>query len=522
LAGLDEATMIALGTTPIAGDAPCGVDVADDEDYLRLEAEVVKLDRIDLGDPDWYAIEDASLNILRGKSKDVLVACALGYALFKKHRYAGLAATLGMLTELTRNYWENSFPQRPRRRKAQIEALAERLVEGGWFRDAPPKPDEFDALDLCVARIAELQTALTEKMPDDPPDFGKFVRKIKELAASRPKPAAAAPAAAGREPTAVAAAPAAGGFAAGEVQDVSGALNAVLNAAAYLRKVDAADPLGYALVRLVKWARIELPTTDEAQHRIEPPEKSLVEALAFQFGNGVWEHLHTNAEAAFRSNDPLWLDLQRYVCAAMQNLGSKFDKARAAIIDLTGALVRRLGSGLYGLTFRDGMPLCSGETRMWLESEVLAAQGGGQGRGGAGAADGRLTEASQTARKLAAAGKLSEAIKALQEGLGACAQRRDRLLWRLQIAQVCFDMKRLQLAAPLLEECYEEIRHFHIDEWEPTLAVEVAQTLYQCRKALAAVEKEPPAEALDRVRESFAWLCQLDPLAALAAEPAGK
>jgi hypothetical protein len=53
------------------------------------------------------------------------------------------------------------------------------------------------------------------------------------------------------------------------------------------------------------------------------------------------------------------------------------------------------------------------------------------------------------------------------------------------------------------------------------LAVAVAQTLYRCRKSLTMSEKAPTPEALQRVRESFAWLCQLDPLAALAAEPSG-
>ena len=509
--------IVELGKTPISADAPAGADVADDEDYLAVAAEVVKLDRIDLGEPDWYRIEDASLNILRSKSKDVFVACALAHALFKKHRYAGLAATLGLITELTRTHWENLFPQRPRRRKALIEALGERLVDGGWLRDTPPKPDEFDLLDRCIQRVGELQTALTEKMPDEPPDFAKFVRKVKELAGSRPK--AATPAAAPATPAAGAAA--AGGFSAGEIKDVTGALNAVLGACTFLRRAEATDPLPFAVVRLVKWARIELPTTDAGMHEIEPPEKSLVEALTFQFSNRVWEHLLNNAEGAFRSNDPLWLDLQRYVCGAMQGLGPQFDRARAAVLDTTGGLVRRLGSGLFGLTFRGGTPLCSGETRMWVESEVLPAPQAGGG-GSAAASDGRLTEATTTARKLAGAGKLSDALKALQDGLAGCAQRRDRLLWRLRIAEICLDMQRVQLAAPLLEECYDEIRRYHIDDWEPALAVGVAQTLYRCRKALLAAEKEPNVAALDRLRESFAWLCQLDPLAALAAEPAGK
>lgn len=519
---LDETPIIALGKTPISDAAPCGGDAADDEQYMLVEAELAKLDRIDLGDPDWFQLEQASLNILRTKSKDVEMACALGYALFKKARYAGLAAALGMLTELTRTFWDRLYPSRPRRRKARIEALAERLVEGGWFRDAAPRPDEFDTIDCCAQRIGELEAALTERMPDDPPDFGKFKRKLKELTDARPKaaaPATAAPAV----PAASAGGPAGAGFAAGEVKDVSGALNAVLGAATFLRKADPADPIPYVLVRCVQWAKLELPATDAGMHDIEPPDKQLVETLEFQFNNRVWEHLHSNAEAAFRSNDPLWLDLQRYVCAAMQGLGAQYDKARSAIQDVTAALVRRFGARLYDLTFRGGMPLCSGPTRMWLESEVLSAAGGGAGGGGAAAAsDGKLTEAATEARKLAGAGKFGEAVKALQEGLASCGQRRDRFLWRLRLAELCFEAQKLQLAAPLLEECYEDIRRYHIDEWEPSLAVAVAQTLYRCRKALTAGEQAPAPEALARVRETFAWLCQLDPLAALAAEPAGK
>ena len=95
MASFDEAPIIELGKTPISADAPCGADVADDEAYLLVEAEMVKLDRIDLGEPDWRGLEGAALTVLRAKSKDLNIACALGYTLFKTQRYAGLAATLG-------------------------------------------------------------------------------------------------------------------------------------------------------------------------------------------------------------------------------------------------------------------------------------------------------------------------------------------------------------------------------------------------------------------------------------------
>jgi type VI secretion system protein VasJ len=347
---------------------------------------------------------------------------------------------------------------------------------------------------------------------------------VKELAAKRPKPAAeAAPAAAapaaGAAPGAAPVA-AGAGFAAGEVADVSGAVNAILSAATFLRKADPADPFAYAIVRVIKWSKISLPTSDTTKFEIEPPDAAAVDALTHQMSNGIWDHLLKNAESAFRANDPLWLDLQRYVCAAMAGLGSKYEKAREAVIGQTAAVVQRLGDGLFELKFRGGMPLCGGETRMWLESDVVPAQSGGGGGGSGG--DGKMAEAADKARKLAGSGKLKEALTELQEGLFTAAQKRDRFLWRLRMAQLCFDAQRLQLAAPLLEECFDEIKRYHIDEWEPTLAVDVAQTLYRCRKSLTSSEKTPAQDALQSVRESFAWLCQLDPLAALAAEPSGK
>lgn len=520
MAGLDENAILELGQSPVPGAAPCGGDVADDEEYIFATTEVAKVDRIEAEEPDWFQVQQACANILHSKSKDVEIAAALGFALFKQHRYAGLAAAFGLLTQLVNHFWDGLFPERPRRRKARIETLTDKFAEHGWFAENPPRADEFDHLDLCVKRMEELNAALTEKMPDEPPEFGKFIRKLKELAAGRPKPAQPA---AGATPSPAAAGgggePAAA-FSAGEVADRSGAVNAVLTAATFLRKADPADPLPYGLSRVVKWSKVSLPSSDAAKYEIDPPEAALVDTLAHQFGKGLWENLLRNAEAAFRACDPLWLDLQRYVCAALRGSGPSYELAAQTVIGLTAALVRRLGEGVFELRFRGGTPLCSGETKMWIESE--AAAGAGKGGTSAGASNGRLDEAAGKAQKLAASGKLKEALAELQAGLASSTQRRDRFLWRLRLAQLCYQAQRLQLAAPLLEECHDDVRRFGIAEWEPSLAVDAAQSLYRCRKSLAASEKSPAADSLDKVRDSFAWLCQLDPLAALAAEPSGK
>ncbi len=517
----DETPILELGRNPIAGGEPCGVDAAEDEEYLAVVAEISKVDRIEADEPDWHKIEQSATAVLRDKSKDVEIAASFGHALFKLHAYSGLAAVLGLLAELVKNFWDGSFPQRPRRRKARIEALANRFSEQGWFRDNQPKPDDFDALDTCLTRTDELEAALKEKMPDEPPDFRKFKKGIKEHAAKRPKPAAAPPAEGSAAPAGAAAAAGGAAFAAGEVADPSSALNAILQACTFLRKADLTDPIPYAVPRVLKWSKISLPTSEAGKFQIEPPDNTVVEALTHQHTNSLWEHLLKGAEAAFRSNDPFWLDLQRYVCAAMTGLGPTFDRAREAVMGQTAALVLRLGDGLFELRFRNGTSLCNGETKMWIESEVVPVKGGGDGAA-IGATDGRLAEASEKARKLAGSGKLKEAVQELSEGLKGCTQQRDRFLWRLRIAQLCFEGQRLSLAASLLEESRGGVLRHRIDEWEPSLAVAVAQTLYRCRKSLTMSQKAPTPEALQGVRDSFAWLCQLDPLAALAAEPSGQ
>ncbi len=515
---LDENAILDLGRKPIAGGAPCGIDAAEDEQYTYVVNEIAKLDRIEAEPPDFYQIEQSAANLLTSKTKDFEIASILGIALFKRHGYAGLSAGLGLLVEMVNAFWDGAFPERPRRRRARIEFLTDRFSEGGWFRENQPKSDEFDAIDVCQTRIEALDAALKAKMPDDPPQFQKFIQGIKEHAGKKPAPAAPPPSegAPAGAPSVVATG---GGFAAGEIADASSATSAMLAAASYLRKADPSDPVPYAIVRAVKWSRIALPASDAARTQIEPPDNSLFETLNHQFTNAVWENLLKNAEAAFRSADPLWLDLQRYVCAAMAGLGSNYQRARAAVMSATAGLVRRLGAGLFELRFRNGTPLCSGETRLWVDSEVAPPTGkSGPDAGG----NGRLAEASDKARQLASGGQLKEALEALRDGAATCSSRREQFLWRLQMAQLCLQGQRLQLAAPLLEDCYEDIRRHHVDAWEPALAVETAQMLYRCRKAIASGEKQPPEQALQRVRDAFAWLCQLDPLAALAVEPSGK
>ena len=65
MANFDENPILELGTNPIPGDKPCGLDASEDEDYIFVTGEIAKLGRIEADEPDWYQIEQAGTNLLR-------------------------------------------------------------------------------------------------------------------------------------------------------------------------------------------------------------------------------------------------------------------------------------------------------------------------------------------------------------------------------------------------------------------------------------------------------------------------
>jgi type VI secretion system protein VasJ len=113
------------------------------------------------------------------------------------------------------------------------------------------------------------------------------------------------------------------------------------------------------------------------------------------------------------------------------------------------------------------------------------------------------------ARKLVARKSFPEAAALLQKELRSAVNRRDRFLGRLYLARLCAEAGRSDLALPQLEGLDEEGKKFALEEWEPSLAAEIARELWRCHKTSATPE---------RAAEFYGRLCRLDLGAALAAE----
>lgn len=71
----------AVGRAAISGAAPAGEDVRDSVEFDDIATAVRKMDSEGPAAVDWRMVADASLVLLRDRSKDLLVASWLAFAL---------------------------------------------------------------------------------------------------------------------------------------------------------------------------------------------------------------------------------------------------------------------------------------------------------------------------------------------------------------------------------------------------------------------------------------------------------
>jgi type VI secretion system protein VasJ len=304
----------------------------------------------------------------------------------------------------------------------------------------------------------------------------------------------------------------------------------IFEAANTLRNADATNPLSYRMARMGVYLHlVDPPPADGGKTKVPAPEASRRAQLAKIAENGKWAALLEESESALQRGR-FWLDLHRYSAMSLAGLGDAHQKAHAELLRETALVLKRMPA-LVDLSFGDGSPFASAETKAWIESEVLSALGGGgggggmpmmaapsggggarvvvvQGGGGGGGEDAAVID---EARKLASSGKLPDAIAMLQGRMTSAGSASSRFRVRLGIGQVCMAAGQVALARAVFESTEKEVERYGLEEWDPALAAASSEGLYACLKLLAKGGKALPPEAgllYDRV-------CRLDPTAAL-------
>jgi len=521
-------------TRPIPGDSPSGSPARYEPEFELIKLEIDKIAAMRAAEVEWAKVVENATEILSAKSKDLLVASYLAAGSLHVRGYAGLAEGLGVVTVLARTYWDSMFPEvsRLRARVAALAWLNERAASD--VAQKAPSPAEADAVSACVENVRALNEVLREKLAAEAPSLRDMIDALEErrgelqapVPPPAPSPTFAPPAEAAAAPAAPAAAPSVAvdlGSPEGVEKAIGRALEIFRDAAPVVRRERPLDPTSYRMARIGAWGGLEdLPPNKDGKTRLQPLGASAAEierydALAAQ---GDWQALLELAESQFERS-VLWLDTQRFVCAALEELGPPYEQALSAVKGECAWLARRF-PGLLGLTFSNDTPFADEETRAWFRDSVLA--GGDDSGGGPAVAaapaqydeedeefDAVLEEAAALLKKK----KLVQGTAKLAASLETAPSRRRRFLRRLAMARFLHDAKEYRLAVAQLDALDAELTMYGLDEWEPALAVRVLSLLISCHNRLLKGAWKGSAEAAARTEELFLRLAGLDAVAAL-------
>jgi type VI secretion system protein VasJ len=525
--------MLSLGSNPITPEQPAGSDVRYESEFEELQAEIDKLSSPTAsGGVDWAKVSRLASLILEKKSKDILVAGYLAVSQINIAQIDGLLTGLHVYRDLVEHFWEDLFPakKRMRGRIAAIQWWIEKSETALKQLAAGTVPSE--QMDDILETLQAIDSFLREHL-EEPISIGPVQRTVldkfsaqaaeksepeKEIQEPKNEPAVAASPERKTEipqPT----------QASEGIESEKDAQRVMRTGLQELRKVSSylldsspENALSYRCTRITAWSLVEsVPPNENGKTRIPPPDNNTIKILYDLYDKQDWEALLKSAER--RINQFIFcLDLNRLAAQALDGLGNRYASAHETVCQETAFFVHRL-PGLVDLTFSDGTPFADQSTRDWLKLigfgsgsvsiDPLPAQSAQAGSG-----EYEMVEKIGKAKTLAGKKKLIEAVDMLQEELLKSVSEKEKLLWRLALAEVLIFSKQIEMALPHLEAIRRTAEMYRLEDWEPDLALRAMIMVWKgfsmhpsdvsqntCGDALNRIAKLSPKQALLLVKK---------------------
>lgn len=501
---------------PVSDATPAGEEARSSENYETVAAEIEKLTSLSGASPiDWGLVEQHGTEILRSQSKDFMLAAWVSAAWMERHGIDGLSAGLQLHAGLIDAFWDTGFPplKRLRGRRNALSWWTERASEWLENHELEPLPAEMYA--AMVQAVGSIDSALADKDPESPP-LANFARQIKNLdvvappaqpeanstnaqagdnqaaqAVASPAPSAPSPTPASTttpKPVAGAAGTAPKAPAVklpdqvNSLDDIVAALHPVMDylghVSSALMSLDRFHPLVIEINRFAARASLlEAPPSNGGSTPLMAPPVAITDAFQSICSAGNADGMIEFCESRILAF-PFWLDLDRQSARGFGMLGEPGARMRKAVIKNALAFIERL-PGIELLTFSDGTPFATEETRQWLQ-ECKAEQGGS-------AATDAFGQTQQQAQHAVAEGQTDQAMAIYQAAVQSTFSGRDQFRARLALAELFIavrpDADPVPLVQPLVEDCMQHA----LGDWEPDLASRAWQTVVRaCRQAVAS------------------------------------
>jgi type VI secretion system protein VasJ len=539
---MDYSKIEQLGVNPIGPDKRAGTKARSNPSFEKLKEEIGKLESLSGKTVNWKRVIKLAIEILNEESKDMLVASYLCVGLFYEEGYKGLKAGLTCYKGLLENFWEEMFPPR-KRMKARVSAvvwMAERTEKAA--KSIEIEEHEKGAVDQVRQEINELHTLFDEKFEGESVGLAGLRRVLdehigrmevedegkkeqikkeehKKVAEKTPRNKEKKK----KEKTEKEKSAPAGPVEIVNAQDADRALreasNLLRRIAFYQRGEDGTNPLPYRLVRFAAWQKVnQLPINQNNRTMIPPVQEYIKARLNDLMDKGQWQEIINFTETQI-TDAPFWLDLNYCCVISLSNLGASYKRTQQAVCDELSNFLNRL-PGILDFQFSNGTPFASADTRNWIETTVTApsidttvSSQTFSTPAGNGDSD-RLEELKATARKLASESKVKDAILLFQQELSGIAHMRQRFIYKLAMAQICFDAGEPKATIAILEELDEVIKRFSLEKWEPALAAGVLHLFWLTFTRLLSHPTEISPDSDHRVEKVYSRLSRLDPVLA--------
>ena len=531
---------------PLEGVSPVGEDVKHDDDFTALEDELRKGEGINVQPIDWVKIEILAGKILKEQSKDLRVVGRLIAALFYRHNFAGLEAGFALLAKMLKaDYWEQIHPARPKSRGASVKWAIQKIDR--QFSEYETTLEQAETVINSAKAFAQVDALLGEKLGDKAPNLFEFRNVINryqqeaefllEEAAKQAKektqctehesktlpenstdaeikqPAQVIPEKkATPSPPVASEVPAHNPVAVSSAEDVAKALRScgstMGKVSHLLRNQKINDPYPFFILRSGVWMQLRETPPDGV---LPAPPESKITALKQMEQNKDWLALIDECEKAFAGGQVCWLALHRFVANALEALGA--NDAAQAVKDAVLHLVSRLPEMLTR-KFDNGEGFADEMTRSWIVS--LRPQADSQSSTSEqGDAIDEWNLVADEAKQLAVNGDFDAGLLLFKEGIQSVASLREQAYWQLEQARFCFTAGHLEIAQPQLTYLHQTMMQKELQQWEPTLYLEVTKLLVNCH-IQAQSKRKYTAEQLTQVDQLKAHLCLMDPLGALS------
>ncbi len=378
-----------LGITPINDQNAEGEDVRYDEEFELLEAEMAKLVSPTIAESiDWDRVIKLSQNILEKKSKHLLVAVYLSYALIKKNGIESLAVGSGVVANLLKNYWETLFPQK-RRMKGRINAIE------WWLDKIVHELEHIDTIEVqedikneSLSNLKEIDDFLNEKLEEAPLFYNliksvdmkftlkevqkeiqveeKVVEIVEEKETLVKKEPASEPMSEEKKETRESTPRKSFSKSNDLEKDLEGVVeNLNQITASLLESKDYRSEL-FIANRAFAWLDIEnLPASEKNITMLNPPDSQEIELIESLYNDAKYEALLWSAESRITTY-LFWLDLHFYVATALEKLG--FTLASRSIHTQVEYFIEKLPN-VENLKFSDSLPFANKKTKKWLQKE---------------------------------------------------------------------------------------------------------------------------------------------------------